>query len=206
MDRAIGVFGLALGLILGLYTFAPKTWPKIPPWAALLGIGIAILLFGIGIGLAAADLRPPSAPQKPELHLTMSGGNVFVPDGWPDRTGIGLDAQVWNTGAPSIVTSWSMKVTPNGAESVIAQLTKMPNVLSATGPFSSSRLLAANSLETMAKENAVGMTPVSGVLLFYVSLPHGIVRASDTSWELTAKDIYERETRVTHLVGDWQQR
>lgn len=184
-----------------------------PPWLILITLPAGLLLIWwdakrerISPRAIAGSIADEVTRQKTEFHLSMSGGNVFIPDEWPDRTGIGLDAEIWNTGAPSIVTSWSMRITPNGGQPVIAQPTKMPNVLSATGEFNSARLLAANSLELKTKQTPVGITPVSGVLLFYVSLPKNIVSANDTSWELTAKDIYEKEVRVSHLVGDWQQR
>jgi hypothetical protein len=142
IDRAIGLFGLALCLIVGLYAFAPEGWPKMPSWITIIGIGLGILLFGVGIGLVVADYRSPVEPQKPDLHLAMSGGNVFIPDKMPGITGIGLDARVWNTGAPSVVIDWKFRIIPNGKEAVLAQLTKMPNVLTASGPFSSAKLLS----------------------------------------------------------------
>jgi hypothetical protein len=79
----------------------------------------------------------------------------------------------------------------------------MPNVLSATGPFNSAKLLASNSLEAKTRDKQIGSTPVSGVLLFYVTLPKNVVGAQDTVWEITVKDIYEKETTVSRLVGDW---
>ena len=79
----------------------------------------------------------------------------------------------------------------------------MPNVLSATGPFNSARLLSINSLETKTTNTQIGVTPVSGVLLFYVALSKDAVQAPDTKWEITVKDMNERETTVSKLVGDW---
>ena len=44
----------------------------------------------------------PSSVAKPELRISMSGANIFVP-GDPDiknrLTGIALGANIWNTGA-----------------------------------------------------------------------------------------------------------
>ncbi len=209
LDRAIAIFGLALALIIGLWTFAPEGWPKIPPWITASGIGLGILLLGFGAGLIVADLRnddPTKASSKPEFHIALSGANVFIPDLMPDVTGIAIDARIWNTGAPSIVTKWSMKIIPNGAPPVVAQLTAMPNVLTAIGPFNSTKLLASNSLEIKVRETQVSLTPISGVLLFYVSLPKTLVQANETNWEITAEDIYGKETKVVQLVGDWLQR
>jgi hypothetical protein len=208
IDRAIALFGIALSLVIGLWAFAPEGWPKMPPWATLSGIGIGILLFGVGVGLIVGDLRGGGvvAPLRPELRLMIQGANVFIPDLQPTWTGIGVDARIWNTGKPSIVTGWSMTIIPNGKPPIVAQLTQMPNVLTAHGPFNSSRLLAENSLELKTKDTPVETMPVSGALLFYVALLKDIVQASDTKWEIVANDIYEKETRVSHLVGDWLQR
>jgi hypothetical protein len=177
-----------------------------PPWAVAPGMGVGVLLLGLGIGLVVADLRRTDTPRQPELHVAMSGANVFVPDKIPDVTGIGLDAKVWNTGAPSIVTSWSLMVTPNGGAPTAAQLTQMPNVLMASGQFKSARLLAENSLEYKTNDNQVGNKPVSGVLLFYIKLPKNIVQSDKTVWTLIAKDENETETRTSQLLGDWLQR
>ena len=53
LDRAIGIFGIALAIIFGFWTLAPEGWPKMPPWVLILGIGIGILLIGL---IAAAVL------------------------------------------------------------------------------------------------------------------------------------------------------
>jgi hypothetical protein len=209
LDRAIGLVGLALALILGLWSLAPEGWPKMPAWATLDGIGVGILLVGLAAGLIIADRRnihSAAVIQRPEFHLTIPGANIFIPDAQPTWTGVGVDARIWNTGAPSIVTDWSMKIVPNGGDAVNAQLTAMPNVLSATGSFNSTKLLAANSLEAKTRDTPVGATPVEGVLLFYIALPKAAVQAPDTRWEITVKDIYESETRVTQLIGDWLSR
>jgi hypothetical protein len=171
------------------------------------GLYTAIGLAGIAAGMFYKDYFGEStALKKPELHLSVSGGNVFVPTDQPTWAGIGVEARVWNTGSPSVVTEWSMTITPNGETPVKAQLTAMPNVLAAAGPFNSSVLLAANSLEIKTRDTPVKLQAVPGVLLFYVDLPRDVVRAADTKWEIVAKDIYEKEVRTTHLVGEWVQR
>jgi hypothetical protein len=57
LDRAVALFGLGVTLIIGLYTFAPDTWPKVPPMATAGGMAIGILILGIGGGLLIADYR-----------------------------------------------------------------------------------------------------------------------------------------------------
>ena len=69
IDRAIGLFGLAVALVVGLYTFVPPDWPKMPTWATVLGIGLGIFLFGTGCGLVAADLRTREPPHKQTYDL-----------------------------------------------------------------------------------------------------------------------------------------
>ena len=167
LELALTFFGLSLTIILGLWPLLPAWWPKLPTWTTLGGIALGILLLGVTIGLIIEDLRDSNVTdlKKPDLHLAVSGGNVFVPDGRPELTGVGLDARIWSTGAPSIATGWAMKITPNGGDAVVAQLTAMPNVLSATGPFHSAKLLAANSLETKTRDKQIGRRPVEGVLL-----------------------------------------
>jgi len=46
LDRAIGLLGLALAVIFGVWSLAPEDWPKMPTWAVLLGVGVGLLLIG----------------------------------------------------------------------------------------------------------------------------------------------------------------
>jgi hypothetical protein len=77
----------------------------------------------------ATDLQqPPAEPPKPELRLSMSGANVFTPDALDVRsrlTGVALDVKVWNTGAPSVATDWTLAVIPQGKTPVLGQLTEI---------------------------------------------------------------------------------
>jgi hypothetical protein len=49
---------------------------------------------------------------RPELRLSLLGGNIFVPDGAPELTGIALNARIWNTGEPSAATGWALTIIP----------------------------------------------------------------------------------------------
>lgn len=51
LDRAIGIAGIALALIFGLWSTAPEGWPKAPAWLMMIGIGFGIFLFGLAAGL-----------------------------------------------------------------------------------------------------------------------------------------------------------
>jgi hypothetical protein len=57
IDRAIALIGLAIALILGLYTFAPEGWPKVPPVLTVAGMCIGTLLLGLGAGMMIDEYR-----------------------------------------------------------------------------------------------------------------------------------------------------
>lgn len=173
---------------------------------ALVGLCIFLVYLGITYFIKKffnTKSRKENEQPNPELHLTVSGANIFIPNERPELTGIAVNARIWNTGAPSIVTNWSMKIIPNGETPVVAQLTAVPNVLRVTGISISTNILASDSLETKTNNTHVGITPIFGVLLFYVALPKNIVQANNTCWEITAKDINEKETKIVQLVGNW---
>ena len=74
LDRAIGLLGLALALIFGLWSLAPEGWPKMPTWAVLLGVGVGILLVGLATGLVVGEQRKPIDTDEPQLIET----NLFL--------------------------------------------------------------------------------------------------------------------------------
>ena len=78
----------------------------------------------VTFGPSADPVNTPSVPQAPELHLDMLGTNVFnairVP-GSEKNTGIGIWAKVWNTGAPSVITSWTLTIITAGGRPDSAQ-------------------------------------------------------------------------------------
>lgn len=150
-----------------------------------------------------------SAAQRPELRLNMVGGSVFRPN-MPDqqnlRTGITLDATVWNTGAPSVATAWSLVVIPVGQMPVLGQLTKMADQIRAQGSINSDVIRASDALDAKTKKDPIGDIPIDGKLLFYIPLSQQIVLAPTTVLELSVKDIYGAETTVRQVMGDWWQR
>jgi hypothetical protein len=143
---------------------------------------------------------------KPELRLSMLGGNFFTttkPNG-KNITGIALTARVWNTGTPSIVSDWSLMIIPQGATPIRAQLAQIPERLPVQGLYSSPVLRASDALDSKVKTTQVGRTPVEGTLLFYVELPLNTVLDPNTRLELTATDEYEVETSPkVKRMGDW---
>jgi hypothetical protein len=159
-----------------------------------------------GANVESKDVQ--SVP-KPELRLVMLGANVFVPDA-PDLkgqlTGIALDARIWNTGAPSVATSWSLVIIPKNGGLVPTQFTKIPPKLTVKGPVVGAVIKASDALDEKTNANPISTVPVDGTLLFYVKLPQNVVKDLDTRWELTVEDIYGKPTTVAKTLADWLQR
>jgi hypothetical protein len=57
LDRGIGLLGIALAIIFGVWSLAPEGWPKMPSSASLIGVGLGILLIGLAAGLITGDAR-----------------------------------------------------------------------------------------------------------------------------------------------------
>lgn len=57
LDRGIGLLGIALAIIFGVWSLAPEGWPKMPPWAAYIGVSIGIVLIGLAAGLMIGNSR-----------------------------------------------------------------------------------------------------------------------------------------------------
>lgn len=150
-----------------------------------------------------ASTPQAQAAARPELRLIMLGSNVFIPDSAPNMTGIGLDARVWNTGASSIAVSWSLTIMPKGKTPVLAQFTKMPEMLRAGGELNSAILRASDSLEAKTLKEPIKSTPIDGVLLFYVKLPQSVIIDGETWWELSVTDMYGVESTTRKKLGDW---
>jgi hypothetical protein len=63
LDRAIGILGIALAVIFGLYSLAPATWPKPPVWVMLAGIGVGVFLTGLAGGMFLSEFKQPDSPR-----------------------------------------------------------------------------------------------------------------------------------------------
>ena len=144
---------------------------------------------------------------QPKLKLSMSGANVFVPDGegLKQLTGIALNVKTWNTGTPSVAANWSLVVTPQSNVPVVAQLTKIPNSLKLSGNFNNVSINSVDALDVKTSSTPIGEIPVEGVLLFYVKLPKNVVSSSATHFELSVQDIYGNVSTTTQLMGNWLQ-
>jgi hypothetical protein len=62
------------------------------------------------------------------------------------------------------------------------------------------------ALDEKTRKDPIQTIPVSGTLLFYISLPQDVILARTTILELSVKDIFGTETVVRQLVGDWLHR
>ena len=180
--------------------------------ATLSGIGLGIFLIGVAVGLLISSQRSGSETQsarQPKLRLSMAGANIFIPDAMDMHnrfTGIGINAKVWNTGAPSVATEWLLFVIPENGTPVVGQLTAIPESLRLGGAVNSTIIRASDSLESKTKNTQVQTTPIEGTLLFYVAMKKEVVQAPSTRLELIVKDINGEETKATQLIGDWLQR
>jgi hypothetical protein len=209
LDRAIGIVGISLALIFGLWSLAPETSPKPPTWAFLLGIWFGALLIGLAIGLLIGDRRRLLRPEAPDFRLSIEGANVFDSDATDMRdrySGIALNVTIWNTGAASRAMDWNLFVVPQGIEPVLAQFAQIPEVLRLGGQYNSVVIRRSEALDLKTKNTPLETAPVEGVLLFYVPLKKEMVQAPTTRWELVVKDMYGKESKVTRLIGDWAQR
>jgi hypothetical protein len=83
LDRAIGIFGIALAIIFGFWTLAPEGWPKMPPWVLILGIGIGILLIGSAAGLIIGDYRKATSGQLADTASLRL--HIYADDRTPQR-------------------------------------------------------------------------------------------------------------------------
>jgi len=148
-------------------------------------------------------------PDNPELKISMLGGNIFVPDA-PDLhdqyTGIALVVRIWNTGKPSIATSWSLVVVPQGQQPVVAQFTKIPDQLRAGGQLNSAVIRASDDLDPKTIRAPVTDIPLQGTLLFYVKLKKAIVVDPGTRLELSVQDAYGTEYVANKNIRDWMSR
>ncbi len=210
LDRAIGIFGIALAIIFGVWSLAPEGWPKFPLWAMYTGIGTGIFFAGVSTGLIAAHLRGSStivSNVKPDIKLAMVGANVFEPDmaSVHGMTGIALNAKIWNTGSPSVATDWSLFVLTKNTPPIRAQLTGIPDSLRVGGPVNSIVIRSSDSLEEKTKLIDLTQIPVYGYLLFYVKMKRQVVLSQGTIFELCVKDIFGKETKIEQRMSDWLQ-
>src|SRR5262249_17529519 len=124
-----------------------------------------------------AELRKnPPSPARPEIRLAYMGSNVFIPTAEPTFTGMAIELRVWNTGKPGKILEWGLVIIPpDGHKPIIAQLTRIPETLTASGAKVGAIIRAQDALYAKALESDVGMDPITGTLLFYATHPKNIV-------------------------------
>ncbi|MGO8753677.1 MAG: hypothetical protein ACLQHK_00400 [Gallionellaceae bacterium] len=209
-----GVISTAFAIFCGIYFSSNKT---LGIWCffgfLVFGLLAVFLIWQNEIWQAQINkntvARPAEIPLKPNLMLSMSGANIFIPDA-PDMrnhlTGIAINAKVWNTGVSSVATEWSLSVILKDMPPIIAQLTKIPNSLHLNGPINSTIIRAKDALDDKTKRIQIQRTPVEGTLLFYVPIKKNLIMEPSTKLELKVKDIYGKESATTKVMGDWLSR
>lgn len=162
-----------------------------------------------GSSVATLPASASAAPGKPELKMSVSGGNIFTlqsPDLRDQLTGIALNVKVWNTGTPSVAISWNLNVIVPGRIPVRAQLTNITDQLPLGGAVNSLVIHPSESLERKTSATQIEMIPIDGILLFYVAIDKDVIMQSNVQLEISVRDVFGLETRVMHRMGDWMNR
>jgi hypothetical protein len=79
-DRALGIAGIALGLI---FAFLQYFFPSLPSWLLISGVGIGVLLLGVALGIVVADRR--QARLKAPVDRVVLRLRVYPDTRLPDR-------------------------------------------------------------------------------------------------------------------------
>lgn len=145
--------------------------------------------------LAVGDLAPTS-----DVHLTMDGGNIFRPDQRPASTGIALRTRVWNTGAPTWPTSWSLTIIRPGEPRRVAQHSDWNGHLVLGG---NTVIPSSDKLVEKLKDLPIAQKPIEGTLLFYIDMPQDQVLDSATTFDLEMTDSHNRIATFTQRLADW---
>lgn len=143
-------------------------------------------------------IPPTTTPGVPSSHFTLNtAGAVFFPSaGNSSLTGILMDVQIRNSGAPSIATAWKLMVIPKNGMQAAAQFNPIPSsrkesILSNDPPVV---VKASDGLaEKVANRTIPQGKNMSGKLLFYVSLPLATVEDPSTRLRLSVQDINGNE-------------
>ena len=156
----------------------------------------------------AVPLPQRTVASTPQFRLLfLNSGNIFVyspPGLHGSLTGITLDAKIWNTGTPSVVSSWSILVDPENGNSAGGQSVEIRAPMHIKGRYVSPTIRPSDSLDAKTAFTKVGQTPVEGTLLFYVPLRESDVLNSTVT--LTAKDIYGNPYSITVYMRDLPKR
>lgn len=142
--------------------------------------------------------------ESPEFRINLLGANVFKPTGNSDITGILIDARIWNTGTPSIITEIELVLFLEGHTTISTQFTTMPDRLNLSGQNAGALVLAErDDIERKVTSTAVGASLVEGKALFYAKVTRAKVLHSDTRFEFSIRDIYGKRTTVSKAMNEW---
>jgi hypothetical protein len=188
----------------------PPTWQFVSICILIAGLGISVgLALKVPPHNAMATQTEPMTSRSPQFKLLfLDSGNVFMysPPGLRNAiTGITLDAKIWNIGAPSIVSNWTITVAPaDGGDPVGGQSIPIKRLMHLNGRYSTATITPSSSLAAKTEFAKVGQTPIEGTLLFYVPLSQKSVLNSKIT--LTAKDLYGNPYSTTVYMRDLPQR
>jgi hypothetical protein len=80
IDRAIGIAGIALGL---MFAFLQYFFPSLPSWLLVSGVGLGVLLLGVALGMVIADRR--QARLKAPVDRAVLRLRVYADTRLPER-------------------------------------------------------------------------------------------------------------------------
>ncbi len=129
----------------------------------------------------------------------MIGGHIFSVE--TNLTGIELDVEVINDGAPSVAKNWTLRILLANGTQLSCQPSRFPPVVplrGATGGFG--KIEASQELDTVT---AIGKKPRSGALLFYKQVEERAVLDPDTILMLTVQDKNDKTYTTHQRIGDW---
>lgn len=230
-DPVISAGGHLIGLlsVLGVSGAAVMAWASTTwswYWATFNWAGVAIAFLVSLIVISASFLLIAGAAHKwqsipraanylpktlrsatteaPEFRINLLGANIFESTGNSDITGILIDARIWNTGKPSIITEIELTLIVEGNAPILAQFTKMPNRLDLSGQNAGNSVLAErDDLERIVTSAAIGATLVEGKALFYAHVPKLKVLHPNTRFEFSVRDLYRKQTTVSKTMNEW---
>lgn len=218
MDPVLVHVGVVLGGILilaatvmsiagvcksGKKNFEKRIWAMWITLSSPHGLSYSALSVVIVLLVTALIARPQSeqtilaAHPEPELHILMTGGDVFVVG--PETTGIRLNTRIWNTGAPSVATSWSLVIFPPGPTvPVRTQFVTIDHTYRMPDGF---EFGPSDSLDAATLKAPVTSVPTTGSVLFMAPLPRDIVNRS--RMKLIVKDIHEHQSDTFQDMNEW---
>lgn len=215
---ALSAVASAFAIIAGLALSAAQVWPNARAlvsawgqrgilimsgrWFPAIMVGLALLWLWAFVSTGPQSQRM-SKPATSDFGIAVLGANIFSPTAAEGFTGICLDVKAWNAGKPAFITEIGLEVIRPGHSNAIAQLIKIPPVLSLAGDAGPSNLEAKDDLLVRVADRAIGEDPIQGKLLFYAPIPQADLMRSDTMLKMSLRDNQNRTTISEKRLSDW---